>query len=218
MNQNFSCLVTCIHGLNFINPHLPQAIPLLKDSIKKAYGKKGDKIVNMNNAAVDMALDKLIAIDIPEGWRVGEVRWLRVCTHACVREANTIDMCGVCLLTIAPAWNGSGAIACSTCLAALACLKGASCASGTCSCGLHACMHLHNTHPLAFLTCVLLHLHLQNAPEFIGTAEKAVSITGASSPTDFLNQVVIPMLAMEGDKLPVRCVVSTAWQHGGQAW
>lgn len=25
-----------------------QAIPLLKDSIKKAYGKKGDKIVNMN--------------------------------------------------------------------------------------------------------------------------------------------------------------------------
>ena len=25
-----------------------QAIPLLKESIKKAYGKKGDKIVNMN--------------------------------------------------------------------------------------------------------------------------------------------------------------------------
>lgn len=54
--------------------HTPQAIPLLKDSIKKAYGKKGDKIVNMNYAAVDTALDKLVKIDIPAGWRKGEVR------------------------------------------------------------------------------------------------------------------------------------------------
>ncbi|KAI8468670.1 MAG: thiamine diphosphate-binding protein [Monoraphidium minutum] len=87
------------------------AIPLLKASIKKAYGKKGDAIVNMNNAAVDTALDKLVEIEIPEGWRCGE--------------------------------------------------------------------------------------------SFIGTAEKAAHITGASSPSDFLHQVVMPMLAMEGDKLPV---------------
>ncbi|KIZ02108.1 putative pyruvate-flavodoxinoxidoreductase [Monoraphidium neglectum] len=93
---------------------LDQAIPLLKASIKKAYGKKGDKIVNMNNAAVDAALDKMVSIDIPQGWRSGE-----------------------------------------------------------------------------------------DAQSFVGTAEKAVHITGASSPGDFLNQVVIPMLAMDGDKLPV---------------
>ena len=52
---------------------LLQAIPLLKASIKKAYGKKGDKIVNMNYAAVDKALEKLVKIDIPQGWGKDEV-------------------------------------------------------------------------------------------------------------------------------------------------
>lgn len=51
----------------------------------------------------------------------------------------------------------------------------------------------------------------QNALSFVGTAEKAVHITGASSPQDFLNHVVIPMLAMEGDKLPVRWGVQRAF-------
>jgi len=46
----------------------------------------------------------------------------------------------------------------------------------------------------------------------VGTAEKAIHITGASSPSDFLHQVVMPMLAMEGDKLPVRCGL------GGGGW
>ena len=45
-----------------------QAIPLLKDSIKKAYGKKGDKVVNMNYAAVDKAMERLVKIEIPAGW------------------------------------------------------------------------------------------------------------------------------------------------------
>jgi len=45
-----------------------QAINFLKDAIKKAYGKKGDKIVNMNVSAVDQALDAIKVIKVPESW------------------------------------------------------------------------------------------------------------------------------------------------------
>ncbi len=44
------------------------AIAYLKDSIKKMFGKKGDKVVNMNIAAVDKTLDKLNEIQVPASW------------------------------------------------------------------------------------------------------------------------------------------------------
>ncbi len=40
------------------------AVDAIKTAIKKSYGKKGDKIVNMNNAAVDAALDKSFEVAI----------------------------------------------------------------------------------------------------------------------------------------------------------
>jgi pyruvate-ferredoxin/flavodoxin oxidoreductase len=46
-----------------------QAVALLKDGIQKAYGKKGDKIVNMNNAAVDHAIDAIIEVPVPAAWK-----------------------------------------------------------------------------------------------------------------------------------------------------
>ncbi|GAB4822569.1 hypothetical protein N2152v2_009615 [Parachlorella kessleri] len=92
---------------------MEEAIPLLKASIKKAYGKKGDKIVNMNYAAVDKALEKLVKIEIPQGWGKDE----------------TLDR--------------------------------------------------------------------------VGAAESAAQFVGTKSPQEFLRKVVQPMLAMEGDKLPV---------------
>ncbi|WP_031479284.1 pyruvate:ferredoxin (flavodoxin) oxidoreductase, partial [Maridesulfovibrio frigidus] len=46
-----------------------QAVALLKESIKKAYGKKGDKIVNMNNAAVDQAVANLVEVNYPDSWK-----------------------------------------------------------------------------------------------------------------------------------------------------
>jgi pyruvate-ferredoxin/flavodoxin oxidoreductase len=46
-----------------------QAVALLKDGIQKAYGKKGDKIVNMNNAAVDSAVDSIVEISVPASWK-----------------------------------------------------------------------------------------------------------------------------------------------------
>ena len=45
-----------------------QAIDYLKGQIKKMFGKKGDKIVQMNWDAVDGTLDKLVEIDVPASW------------------------------------------------------------------------------------------------------------------------------------------------------
>ncbi len=45
-----------------------EAIGYLKDQIKKLFGMKGDKIVNMNVAAVDKTIDKLVEVKYPESW------------------------------------------------------------------------------------------------------------------------------------------------------
>jgi len=44
------------------------AIAYLKDQIKKLFAKKSQKIVDMNFAAVDQALDNLVEIEYPESW------------------------------------------------------------------------------------------------------------------------------------------------------
>ena len=46
-----------------------EAIEYLKASIKKAYGKKGDKIVNMNYEAVEAGMNSLVKINVPESWK-----------------------------------------------------------------------------------------------------------------------------------------------------
>ncbi|RAK07485.1 pyruvate-ferredoxin/flavodoxin oxidoreductase [Halanaerobium saccharolyticum] len=45
-----------------------EAIEYLKEAIQKSYGHKGDKIVEMNNKAVDKAMDALVKIDVPAEW------------------------------------------------------------------------------------------------------------------------------------------------------
>ncbi|MFO7713650.1 pyruvate:ferredoxin (flavodoxin) oxidoreductase [Desulfosarcina sp.] len=45
-----------------------EAIAYLKDQIHKLFSKKGDKIVNMNNQAVDKTLDHLVEVKVPPGW------------------------------------------------------------------------------------------------------------------------------------------------------
>ncbi len=46
-----------------------EAVTLIKNAIKKTYGKKGDEIVNMNCAAVDGAIEALKKIDVPASWK-----------------------------------------------------------------------------------------------------------------------------------------------------
>ncbi len=47
---------------------IEEAISLLKESIKKTYGKKGEEIVRKNIEAVDRALDSIVEIKYPESW------------------------------------------------------------------------------------------------------------------------------------------------------
>ncbi len=44
---------------------LETAIGAIKDATQKTYGKKGQKVVDMNNAAVDAALDKVYEVKVP---------------------------------------------------------------------------------------------------------------------------------------------------------
>ena len=59
---------TCFFNLANILP-IEEAIALLKADIKAKFGKKGDKIVNMNIDGVDRTLDKLEQIQVPESWK-----------------------------------------------------------------------------------------------------------------------------------------------------
>ena len=45
-----------------------EAVEYLKDSINKAYGKKGEKIVNMNYQAVEQGANSIVKIDVPASW------------------------------------------------------------------------------------------------------------------------------------------------------
>jgi pyruvate-ferredoxin/flavodoxin oxidoreductase len=45
------------------------AVNYLKKSIEKTYGKKGQKIVDMNNAAVDKGIGALVKVNIPDTWK-----------------------------------------------------------------------------------------------------------------------------------------------------
>ncbi len=45
-----------------------EAVASLKESIQKAYGRKGEKVVQMNNAAVDAGVTKIVKIDVPVSW------------------------------------------------------------------------------------------------------------------------------------------------------
>lgn len=48
------------------------AIKYLKESIEKTYGKKGEKIVEMNKAAVDEGSNSLVKVSVPECWKNSE--------------------------------------------------------------------------------------------------------------------------------------------------
>ncbi|MBQ3054118.1 MAG: pyruvate:ferredoxin (flavodoxin) oxidoreductase [Clostridia bacterium] len=44
------------------------AVKYMKEAIVKSYGKKGEKVVNMNNAAVEAGLTGLVEVKYPESW------------------------------------------------------------------------------------------------------------------------------------------------------
>ena len=44
---------------------LDTAVGAIKDAVRKTYGKKGEKIVEMNNSAVDAALERVYEVEVP---------------------------------------------------------------------------------------------------------------------------------------------------------
>jgi len=56
---------TCFFAISKIFPK-DEAIKMIKNSIKKTYGAKGDKIVEMNFNAVDKTLENLFEVEVPE--------------------------------------------------------------------------------------------------------------------------------------------------------
>ncbi len=44
---------------------LDKAVGAIKDAIRKTYGKRGEKVIEMNNAAVDKAIDRVYEVKVP---------------------------------------------------------------------------------------------------------------------------------------------------------
>eukprot|EP00928_Gymnodinium_smaydae_P030133 TRINITY_DN2247_c0_g1_i2.p1 TRINITY_DN2247_c0_g1~~TRINITY_DN2247_c0_g1_i2.p1 ORF type:complete len:1896 (+),score=381.74 TRINITY_DN2247_c0_g1_i2:84-5690(+) len=63
--------------------HYEHALELLKGSIKKMYGKKGDKVVQMNINGVDASLSGIVECVVPEAW-----------ANACEEEAIATSVGG----------------------------------------------------------------------------------------------------------------------------
>lgn len=49
-----------------------ESVRLLKEAIKKTYGRKGEDIVQMNYKAVDLALERIEHINYPDSWKNAE--------------------------------------------------------------------------------------------------------------------------------------------------
>ncbi len=50
-----------------------EAVKYLKEAVVSSYGKKGEKIVNMNQAAIDQGINALVKVEVPESWRNAEI-------------------------------------------------------------------------------------------------------------------------------------------------
>ena len=48
------------------------AVKYLKEAVVTSYGKKGEKVVNMNNAAIDKGVESVVKINVPESWKTAE--------------------------------------------------------------------------------------------------------------------------------------------------
>ena len=70
-NKTNAILQSAFFKLANIIP-VDDAVGYMKAAIVKSYGKKGEKIVNMNYAAVDAGLSGLVKVDVPAEWKNAE--------------------------------------------------------------------------------------------------------------------------------------------------
>ena len=67
-NRTNTVLQAAFFNLSGIIP-IEDAVKYMKDAIIKSYSKKGQKIVDMNSAAVDKGVNAAVKIDVPESWK-----------------------------------------------------------------------------------------------------------------------------------------------------
>ncbi len=48
---------------------LDDAIKFMKKAVLKTYGSKGEDIVKMNNKAIDMGIDAVVKVEVPQSWK-----------------------------------------------------------------------------------------------------------------------------------------------------
>ncbi|APQ96929.1 pyruvate:ferredoxin (flavodoxin) oxidoreductase [Clostridium botulinum] len=58
------------------------AVKYLKDAVVTNYGKKGQKIIDMNNAAIDEGVNAIVKIEVPASWKDAK------CQGACEAKEN----------------------------------------------------------------------------------------------------------------------------------
>ncbi|KEH89034.1 pyruvate-flavodoxin oxidoreductase [Clostridium novyi A str. BKT29909] len=51
---------------------IEDAVKYLKDAVVTSYGKKGEKVVNMNHAAIDQGVGAIVKVEVPESWKNAE--------------------------------------------------------------------------------------------------------------------------------------------------
>lgn len=67
-NRTNTVLQAAFFKLSGVLP-IDDAIKYMKDAIRQSYFKKGDKILNMNYAAVDRGIESLVEVQLPEAWK-----------------------------------------------------------------------------------------------------------------------------------------------------
>lgn len=66
-NRTNSVLQAAFFKLSHVLP-IEQAVDYMKEAIEKTYGKKGEKVLEMNYAAVEMGISELKEIKVPAAW------------------------------------------------------------------------------------------------------------------------------------------------------
>ena len=67
-NRTNTVLQSAFFKLSGVLP-IEQAVGYMKEAIVKSYSKKGQKIVDMNCAAVDRGVDAVVEVAVPESWK-----------------------------------------------------------------------------------------------------------------------------------------------------
>ena len=57
------------------------AVKYLKDAVVTSFGKKGQKVVDMNNAAIDKGIESIVEINVPVSWKDAKDKIIKITTR-----------------------------------------------------------------------------------------------------------------------------------------